>query len=89
MNTEKIKNIMKKPLNEEINRIKSIMGCCKGKLNEDQENCVDPESPEGQEAIDKAVGYIKYEIDTNWGLPMRTLPLKPKRHQKFLMQKIN
>ena len=63
MNTEKIKNIMKKPLNEEINRIKSIMGCCKGKINEDQENCVDPESPEGQQEIEKAVGYIKYEID--------------------------
>ena len=63
MNTEKIKNIMKKPLNEEINRIKSIMGCCKGKINEDQENCVDPESPEGQQAIDRAVGYVKYELD--------------------------
>lgn len=54
---------MKKPLNEEIDRIKSIMGCCKGKINEDQENCVDPESPEGQQAIDRAVGYVKYEID--------------------------
>ena len=54
---------MKKPLNEEINRIKSIMGCCKGKINEDQENCVDPESPEGQQAIDRAVGYVKYEVD--------------------------
>lgn len=54
---------MKKPLNEEIDRIKSIMGCCKGKINEDQENCVDPESPEGQQEIDRAVGYVKYEID--------------------------
>ena len=53
---------MKKPLNEELDRIKSIMGCCKGKINEDQENCVDPESPEGQQEIEKAVGYIKYEI---------------------------
>lgn len=50
-------------LNEEIGRIKSIMGCCKGKVNEDQENCVDPESPEGQQAIDRAVGYVKYEVD--------------------------
>jgi hypothetical protein len=54
---------MKKPLNEELDRIKSIMGCCKGKINEDQENCVDPESPEGQKAIDRAVGYVKYEVD--------------------------
>ena len=54
---------MKKPLNEELDRIKSIMGCCKGKVNEDQENCVDPESPEGQQAIDRAVGYVKYEVD--------------------------
>ena len=54
---------MKKQLNEELDRIKSIMGCCKGKINEDQENCVDPESPEGQQAIDRAVGYVKYEVD--------------------------
>ena len=54
---------MKKPLNEELDRIKSIMGCCKGKVNEDQENCVDLESPEGQQAIEKAVGYVKYEVD--------------------------
>jgi hypothetical protein len=54
---------MKKQLNEELDRIKSIMGCCKGKINEDQENCVDPESPEGQKAIDRAVGYVKYEVD--------------------------
>jgi hypothetical protein len=54
---------MKKQLNEELDRIKSIMGCCKGKINEDQENCVDPESPEGQKAIDRVVGYVKYEVD--------------------------
>lgn len=53
---------MKKTLNEEVSRIKSIMGCCKGKLNEDQENCVDPESEQGQQAIDKAVGYVEYEL---------------------------
>lgn len=53
---------MKKTLNEEVSRIKSIMGCCKGKINEDQENCVSPESPEGQQAIDKAVGYVEYEL---------------------------
>jgi len=50
-------------LNEEIGRIKSIMGCCKGKVNEDQENCIDPESEQGQQAIDRAVGYVKYEVD--------------------------
>ena len=63
MKNVKIKNIMKKQLNEELDRIKTIMGCCKGKVNEDQENCVDPESPEGQQAIDRAVGYVKYEVD--------------------------
>ena len=63
MKNVKIKNIMKKQLNEELDRIKTIMGCCKGKVNEDQENCVDLESPEGQQAIDRAVGYVKYEVD--------------------------
>ena len=53
---------MKKTLNEEVSRIKSIMGCCKGKLNEDQENCIDPESEQGQQEINKAVGYVGYEI---------------------------
>ena len=53
----------KKTLNEEIGRIKSIMGCCKGRVNEDQENCIDPESEQGQQAIIKAVGYVKYEVD--------------------------
>jgi hypothetical protein len=53
---------MKKTLNEEVSRIKSIMGCCKGKVNEDQENCVDPESEQGQQAIDKAAAYIEYEL---------------------------
>ncbi len=38
------------------------MGCCKGKLNEDQENCIDPESEQGQQEINKAVGYVGYEI---------------------------
>jgi hypothetical protein len=28
---------MKKTLNEEISRIKQVMGCCKGKINEDIE----------------------------------------------------
>jgi len=50
-------------LNEEIGRIKSIMGCCKGKVNEDQENCIDPESEQGKQAIDRAVGYVKYEVN--------------------------
>jgi len=54
---------MKKTLNEEVSRIKSIMGCCKGKLNEDQENCVDPESEQGQQVVDKAVGYVEYELN--------------------------
>ena len=54
---------MKKTLNEEVTRIKSIMGCCKGKLNEDDSNCVDPDSEMGQKAIDDIVGTIKYDLE--------------------------
>ena len=54
---------MKKTLNEEVTRIKSIMGCCKGKLNEDDANCVDPESEMGQKAIDDIIGTIKYDLE--------------------------
>jgi hypothetical protein len=54
---------MKKTLNEEVTRIKSIMGCCKGKLNEDDVNCVDPDSEMGQKAIDDIVGTIKYDLE--------------------------
>lgn len=54
---------MKKTLNEEVTRIKSIMGCCKGKLNEDDANCVNPESEMGQKAIDDIVGTIKYDLE--------------------------
>jgi hypothetical protein len=53
---------MKKPLNEEVDRIKSIMGCCKGSVNEQDEKCVDPESPEGKKVMDKTAGYINYEL---------------------------
>ena len=54
---------MKKTLTEEVTRIKSIMGCCKGKLNEDNSNCVDPDSEMGQKAIDDIVGTIKYDLE--------------------------
>lgn len=54
---------MKNTINEEVTRIKSIMGCCKGKLNEDESNCVDPESQMGQKAIDDIVGAIKYDLE--------------------------
>ncbi len=54
---------MKKTLNEEVTRIKSIMGCCKGKLNEDDTNCVSPDSPQGQKALDQAAGLVKYELE--------------------------
>ncbi len=54
---------MKQNLNEQIARIKSMMGCCKGKVNEDQENCVDPESETGQKLIDNIVGTIKYDLE--------------------------
>lgn len=54
---------MKKTLNEEVTRIKSIMGCCKGRLNEDDTNCVNPESEMGQKAIDDIVGTIKYDLE--------------------------
>jgi hypothetical protein len=54
---------MKKTLNEEVTRIKSIMGCCKGKLNEDESDCVNPESEMGQKVIDDIVGTIKYDLE--------------------------
>jgi hypothetical protein len=54
---------MKKTLNEEVTRIKSIMGCCKGKLNESDADCVNPESEMGQKAIDDIIGTIKYDLE--------------------------
>jgi hypothetical protein len=54
---------MKKTLNEEVTRIKSIMGCCKGKLNENDADCVNPESEMGQKAIDDIIGAIKYDLE--------------------------
>jgi hypothetical protein len=54
---------MKKTLNEEVTRIKSIMGCCKGKLNENESDCVNPESEMGQKVINDIVGTIKYDLE--------------------------
>jgi hypothetical protein len=54
---------MKKTLNEEVTRIKSIMGCCKGKLNENDADCVNPESEMGQKTIDDIIGTIKYDLE--------------------------
>lgn len=53
---------MKQTLNEEIRRIKSIMGCCKGNLNEDDTNCVDPESEQGQKILDDLVGIVQNDL---------------------------
>lgn len=50
---------MKQTLNEEIRRIKSIMGCCKGKLNEDDSSCVDLDSEKGQQLINSLATNIK------------------------------
>jgi hypothetical protein len=54
---------MKQTLNEEITRIKSIMGCCKGKLNENEADCVNPESERGQKILDDVVGVVKYDLE--------------------------
>jgi hypothetical protein len=54
---------MKKTLNEEVTRIKSIMGCCKGKLNENEADCVNPESEMGQKILDDVVGVVKYDLE--------------------------
>ena len=54
---------MKKTLNEEVTRIKSIMGCCKGKINEDESRCVNPESEMGQKILDDVVGIVKYDLE--------------------------
>lgn len=45
---------MKKNLNEEISRIKSIMGCCKGKINEDDSQAMAMLQQETQEFNEKA-----------------------------------
>ncbi len=50
---------MKQTLNEEITRIKSMMGCCKGKLNEDDTQCVSPESNMGQRILNGAAAEVK------------------------------
>jgi hypothetical protein len=50
---------MKKTLNEEVTRIKSIMGCCKGKLNENEADCVNPESNMGQQILNGAATEVK------------------------------
>lgn len=49
----------KQTLNEEISRIKSIMGCCKGNINEDESNCYSPESPQGIQMIGSLANEIK------------------------------
>ena len=49
----------KQSLNEEISRIKSIMGCCKGNINEDESNCYSPESPQGMQVISSLAAEIK------------------------------
>ena len=49
----------KQSLNEEISRIKSIMGCCKGNINEDESNCYSPESPQGMQMISSLASEIK------------------------------
>lgn len=50
---------MKKTLNEQVSRMKTIMGCCKGKLNEDQADCVNPESQMGQQILNSAATEVK------------------------------
>ena len=60
---KKKKKKMKQTLNEQVARIKSIMGCCKGKLNEDETNCVNPESEQGQKLLDDAANVIKNDLE--------------------------
>lgn len=57
---------MKKTLNEEVARIKSIMGCCKGKINESEADCVNPDSEQGQEILDAAAYEVQeLELDNS------------------------
>jgi hypothetical protein len=50
---------MKKTLNEEVARIKSIMGCCKGKVNESEADCINPDSEQGQQMLDMAANEVQ------------------------------
>jgi hypothetical protein len=49
---------MKQTLNEQVNRIKTIMGCS-GTLNEDDTNCVDIESEQGTQMVNTLASSIK------------------------------
>lgn len=51
-------DIMKQTLNEQVNRIKSIMGCS-GTLNEDDTNCIDIESEQGAQMVNTLASSIK------------------------------
>jgi hypothetical protein len=50
---------MKQNLNEQISRMKSMMGCCKGKLNEATTNCIDLESQQGMQMVNMMAADIK------------------------------
>ena len=49
---------MKLTLNEQVNRIKTIMGCS-GTLNEDDSNCIDIESEQGTQMVNTLASSIK------------------------------
>ena len=49
---------MKQTLNEQVNRIKTIMGCS-GTLNEDNTNCVYIESEQGAQMVNSLASSIK------------------------------
>jgi len=50
-------NNIVKNLIQEVSRIKDIMGCCKGTINE--EKCVNPDSDMGQQIINRVADEIK------------------------------
>lgn len=55
---------MKKSLNEEIHRIKFMMGCCKGMLNEAESDCVNLDSPQGIKMVNEAAAKIATEVNS-------------------------
>jgi len=76
---------MKQNLNEQISRMKSMMGCCKGKLNEATTNCVDMESQQGMQMVNmmaadiKELGLTNEDISYNeTGAPANISQLKQK-----------
>ena len=76
---------MKKTLNEEISRIKQVMGCCKGKINED----IEAGSQQEAQMIQMAAQDIEEMGITDDDLQMNDTPSLGEIKQKIADEVIN